>query len=162
MNEQLDDMYREIILDHYRSPRGRKPLEKADIKSDGSNPACGDEIEMQVEMDNDTIKDIHVNCKGCAISVASGSMLAEITKGKPIDEVRRIAELVRRMLKGEQVEIPDDLGDIDSLRGVQQFPVRIKCALLAWATLVEGLKSYEDGHKNASASTEHDDDEHAE
>ena len=155
MSEPLDDMYRDVIMDHYRSPRGKKPLLHANIKSDGSNPACGDELNMQVEMDNGIIKDIHVNCRGCAISVASGSMLAEIIKGKPLDEVKRIAELVRRMLKGEDVEIPDDLGDIDALKGVRQFPVRIKCALLAWVTLIEGLKNYEqDGPSASNVTTE--------
>jgi len=139
-------MYRDIIMDHYRSPRGKKPVEKADIKSDGSNPACGDELEMEVDISDGTLKQIHVDCKGCAISVASGSMLAEIVKGRPLAEALRIAELVRRMLKGEDVELPDDLGDIDALKGVRQFPVRIKCALLSWVTLIEGLENYEKGH----------------
>ena len=98
---------------------------------------------MQVEMNEGAIKNIHVGCQGCAISVASGSMLAEIMKGRPLEEARRIAELVRKMLKGEDVELPEDLGDIDSLQGVRKFPVRIKCALLAWVTLIEGLNNFE-------------------
>jgi len=114
MSSPLDDMYRDIIMDHYRSPRGKQPVEKADIKSDGSNPACGDELEMQVDVTDGALK-------------------------------RRIAELVRRMLKGEDIELPDDLGDIDALKGVRQFPVRIKCALLSWVTLIEGLENYEKG-----------------
>ena len=145
MSEPLDDMYRDIIMDHFRSPRGKKLLKQIDITSEGSNPACGDELEMQVEMDEGAVKDIHVGCRGCAISVASGSMLAEIIKGRPLEEARRIAELVRKMLKGEDVELPEDLGDIDALQGVRQFPVRIKCALLAWVTLIEGLKNFENG-----------------
>ena len=76
MSSSLDEMYREIILDHYRAPRGKKPLDKSDFSSDGHNPSCGDEIEMNVELDNGVLKDIHVNCRGCAISVASGSILA--------------------------------------------------------------------------------------
>jgi nitrogen fixation NifU-like protein len=74
MSEPLDDMYRDIIMDHFRSPRGKKLLEQVDIESQGSNPACGDELEMQVEMDEGAVKNIHVGCRGCAISVASGSM----------------------------------------------------------------------------------------
>lgn len=146
MSSNLDDMYREIIMDHFRAPRGRDPLPRADIKSGGSNPSCGDEMDMEVAVENGTVTDVHVGCKGCAISVASGSMLAEILKGRSLDEAKRIAELVRGMLKGEDVEIPDDLEDIDALKGVRQFPVRVKCALLAWATFIEGLKGYETGN----------------
>ncbi|MCM2271058.1 MAG: SUF system NifU family Fe-S cluster assembly protein [candidate division Zixibacteria bacterium] len=159
MTPSLDDMYREIILDHYRSPRGKKPLEHSDITTRGQNPSCGDEISLDVEMTDGVVKDVHVNCHGCAISVASGSMLAETVKGRSFEEVRRIAEVVRKMLKGEQVEIPDDLGDIDALKGVRQFPVRIKCALLAWVTLIEGMKSYENGKSEASTTISTEDDE---
>ncbi len=159
MTPSLDDMYREIILDHYRSPRGKKPLEHSDITTKGQNPSCGDEISLDVEMTDGVVKDVHVNCHGCAISVASGSMLAETVKGRSFEEVRRIAEIVRKMLKGEQVEIPDDLGDIDALKGVRQFPVRIKCALLAWVTLIEGMKSYENGKSEASTTISTEDDE---
>lgn len=158
MTASLDDMYREIILDHYRSPRGKKPVEHADIHTQGQNPSCGDEISMDVEMDAGVVKDVHVNCRGCAISVASGSMLAETVKGRPLGEVKRIAEVVRKMLKGEQVEIPTDLGDIDALKGVRQFPVRVKCALLAWVTLIEGMKSYENGKHDASTTVTTEDD----
>jgi len=159
MSDPLDDMYRDIILDHYRSPRGKKPLNKVDITSDGSNPSCGDEISLQVALDNDTVKDVHVECRGCAISVASASMLAEVIKGKSIADAKRIAEIVRKMLKGEDIEIPDDLGDLDALQGVRNFPVRIKCALLAWVTFIEGVKSHEDGHSNGhtNVSTEDND-----
>ena len=147
MSSSLDDMYREIILDHYRSPRGKEPLEKADISSEGVNPSCGDELTLDIQMDEDILKDVHVNCKGCAISVASGSMLAETVKGKSFEEVCRIAETVKKMLKGETMDIPEDLEDLGALQGVRQFPVRIKCALLAWVTLVQGLKNYKDGQK---------------
>ncbi len=146
MSDPLDDLYRDIILDHYRSPRGKKPLNRIDIATDGHNPSCGDELMLQVEMEDGTIKDIHVDCKGCAISVASASMLAEAIKGKPLDEAKRIAELVKRMLKGEDVEVPEEFEDLDALKGVRKFPVRIKCALLAWVTLIEGLTNYESGN----------------
>ena len=149
MSSSLDDMYREIILDHYRAPRGKKPVDKADISSGGQNPSCGDEIEMEIEMSDGNVKDIHVNCKGCAISVASGSILAEAVKGRSFDEVQKLAEVVRKMLKGESAEIPEEFGDIDSLKGVRKFPVRIKCALLAWLTLIEGLKNYRNGDQTA-------------
>ena len=110
-------------------------------------------------MDDGTVKDVHVNCKGCAISIASGSMLAEYTKGKSLDEVRRIAEAVKKMLKGEEAEIPEDLDDLDALKGVRKFPVRIKCALLAWMTLIEGLKNYENGKGGQATMISTDDEE---
>ena len=159
MSDPLDELYREIILDHYRAPRGKKPIPKVDITSDGQNPSCGDEIAVQVTMDDGTVMDVHVNCKGCAISIASGSMLAEYTKGKSLDEVRRIAEAVKKMLKGEEAEIPEDLDDLDALKGVRKFPVRIKCALLAWMTLIEGLKNYENGKGGQATMISTDDEE---
>ena len=146
MTSSLDDMYREVILDHYRSPRGKKPLDKANVLSDGTNPSCGDEITLSAQVNGGMVEDIHVDCKGCAISVASGSMLAEAVKGRSLDEVRKIAQAVRKILKGEvDAELPEELEDIESLRGVRRFPVRIKCALLAWITLLEGLDNLEKG-----------------
>ena len=141
----LDEMYREVILDHYKAPRGKKPLEHASVSADGHNPSCGDDIRLEIEMENGILKDIHVDCKGCAISVASGSMLAEAVKGKKFEEVRQMADSIKKMIKGE-IEVPDDdLGDLGALKGVRQFPVRIKCALLAWVTLIEGLDKYANG-----------------
>ncbi len=155
MSGPLDDMYRDIIMDHFRSPRGKKPLEKADVTTDGTNPSCGDEITLQVALDNGTVKDVHVDCRGCAISIASGSMLAEVIKGKSLEDAKRIAEVVKKMLKGEEVDIPDDLGDLDALQGVRNFPVRIKCALLAWVTFMEGIKNHENGrYVHTKVSTE--------
>lgn len=151
-NKSLDELYREIILDHYRAPRGKKPLEQADISSDGQNPSCGDEISLKLRMDNGTVEDISVDCQGCAISVASGSMLAEYTKGKSAEEVIKLAEVVKKMLKGEQAELPSEYEDLDALKGVRNFPVRIKCALLAWVTLLEGLKNYQDGSSESAAT----------
>ncbi len=159
MSENLDDMYREIILDHYKAPRGKKPLEEKDITSDGHNPSCGDELKMELKVDKkNNIADVHVNCKGCAISVASGSMLAEYIKGKSLKEVKLISEEIKKMLKGEESKITEDIGDLDSLKGVRQFPVRIKCALLAWMTLIEGVNKFENGTKPDSFTVSTEDD----
>jgi len=159
MSSALDDMYREIIMDHYRSPRGKKPLEQADICSGGHNPSCGDEITVEAEVENGTLKDIHVACHGCAISVASGSMLAEIVKGKSFAEIEKIAEVVKKLLKGEITELPEEYGDIDALAGVRRFPVRVKCALLSWVTLIEGIRKYHKGEpcEKDVVTTENDD-----
>lgn len=150
MSQPLDDMYREVILDHYRAPRGRKVIDRSDISSKGYNPACGDELTLAVKVENDIVEDVHIDCKGCAISTASASMLAETIKGMSLSEAQKLAGVVRKMLKGEDVTIPEDFGDLDSLRGVRQFPVRIKCALLAWLTLLDGMKNYENGNSQTS------------
>ncbi len=145
MNHDLDLMYRDVILDHYRSPRGRKPIDKSDFASEGHNPACGDDITLEVALDKGTVKNVYANCRGCAISTASGSIMVEILKDKSLDEATTIANNVKKMLKGEEYKLPDNIGDIDALQGVKKFPVRIKCALLAWMTLLEGIKNYQSG-----------------
>ena len=156
MSSALDDMYREVILDHYKSPRGKQPLERSNVASDGSNPACGDEITMSALIGEDgVLQGVHVDCKGCAISTASASMLAEAVKGRSYEEVLELAEKVRKMLKGEEdPELPEDWEDIEALKGVRNFPVRVKCALLAWVTLVEGLKKYRTGGDGSVVTTE--------
>jgi nitrogen fixation NifU-like protein len=159
MSSQLDDMYREVILDHYHSPRGKKPLVKANVLSDGTNPACGDQISMSAQIDDGILTDVHVDCKGCAISIASGSMLAESVKGRPYDEVLKLAEQVKKMLKGEaDPKLPAEWEDIEALKGVRNFPVRVKCALLAWVALIEGLKGYEPGAPGGKATVSTDED----
>jgi nitrogen fixation NifU-like protein len=154
MDENLNQLYRDIIMEHYKYPRGKKRLEKADFTGEGKNPVCGDEIELRVKLDGDIIEDISVECLGCAISVASGSMLADTIRGKSIDEVKRIARAVKAILKGEEPEEEIDLGDLESLEGVKKFPVRIKCALLSWSTLIEGLKGVESGKEIKTVTTE--------
>jgi len=160
MSSALDDMYREVIMDHYKAPRGKKPIHRHDISSDGHNPACGDEITMEAEVEGGILKDIHVDCHGCAISVASGSMLAEIVKGRSFKEIEDIAKVVKKVLKGELEELPEHYGDIDALKGVRRFPVRIKCALLSWVTLVEGIRRYGEGQNghDVTVSTEEEGD----
>jgi len=100
------------------------------------------------------VKDIYVSCMGCAISVASGSMLAEIIKGKSLDEVKKIANMIKSMLKGEEISKEIDLGDLEALRGVRKFPVRIKCALLSWTTLIDAVMAKEARQKTSASSTE--------
>jgi len=155
----LGELYREIILDHYRSPRGQKEITDPDIVNEGQNPVCGDEIEMKVRMKGDIVDDLGIHCAGCAISVASGSMLSEIAKGKSIPELKKIAAAIKAMLTGGEVDKEIDLGelsDVEVLEGVRQFPVRVKCALLAWVTLIEGLERYENGQSGSEAATTDD------
>lgn len=154
MSNNIDDLYRDIIMDHYKAPRGHKDLAEADIKNEGKNPVCGDEIEVSVKVDGGQIHDISVQCLGCAISVASGSMLADAIMGKSVEEVKKIARAVKAILKGEQPDEDIELGDLEALAGVSRFPVRIKCALLSWSTLVEGLEAWENRRRTRVVTTE--------
>lgn len=154
MEDQLADLYRDILMEHYRYPRGKRDLPEADIKNEGQNPVCGDEIEIKVKLDNGKVSDVSVNCMGCAISVASGSMLAELIDGKTLSEIKEIADYVKAMLKGEEIKGEFDLGDLEALRGVKKFPVRVKCALLSWTTLVDAIKAREKGEVAKTTITE--------
>jgi len=154
MSVQLEELYRDILMDHYKYPRGNKSLDNPDIENEGQNPLCGDSITMQIKIDDHAISDIGVNCTGCAICSASTSMLAEILEGKSLIEVKETAVIVKKLIKGEEYQTDMDLGDITALEGVRKFPVRIKCALLAWTTLIDGLVAWEKGEKINVSSTE--------
>ena len=143
----LEDLYREIILDHHRNPRNRGELPPPAAHAVGHNPLCGDEIDIYLAVEGGMVSDVKVGGQGCSISQSSASMMSQAVKGKPVAEVRA---LVRRF-KG-MMSIPDDdgnpiepdptvaLGDLEALQGVVKFPVRIKCATLAWNTLLEALE----------------------
>jgi nitrogen fixation NifU-like protein len=154
MSEPLDDLYREIIMDHYHSPRGAKKLDDPDVTNEGKNPSCGDEIEVALKVEDHTIDDVSVACKGCAISVASGSMLAETIKGKSLDEVKRIAATVKEMLKGHDVKLDDEMSDLEVLKNINKFPVRVKCALLSWTTLIDCVEALENETTSKPSTTE--------
>lgn len=147
VDNNLDDLYREIILEHYHDPHGRHEIHDADIRNEGKNPLCGDELALEIKLSNGEVEDIAVRCQGCAISVASGSMLTDAVKGKSLEEVKSISTKIKGMLKGEALPEDFDPEDLEALQGIRQFPVRIKCALLAWATLENGIKDYEAGKK---------------
>ncbi len=150
---ELDSLYREVVLDHYRSPRGREPIASPDVRHDGFNPVCGDEVHLALAMDDGAVRDVQLKCRGCAISVASASMLAEILPGKSREDVERLTEIFRRMIHGEAPPAGLDLGDLESLRGVAKFPVRVKCALLPWLTLREALKALSEGRESVDRPT---------
>jgi len=152
----LEDLYREIILDHYRSPRNRGELSVPPArKAEGFNPLCGDEvvIYLDVDPDTETVRDIKIGGQGCSISQASTSMMSAAVKGKSIDEAHKLIRAFKALmsiheskLEGESdgTDLAADLegvrlGDLEALQGVVKFPVRIKCATLAWNTLQQGL-----------------------
>ena len=148
----LEDLYREIILDHYRSPRNRGELPAPPAaRVEGFNPLCGDEIVVYVDVQDGTVEDIRIGGQGCSISQSSASMMSAAVKGKTLPEVQALTRAFKGMMsiheqsldgEGETPIEPDPevkLGDLEALRGVVKFPVRIKCATLSWNTLLEAI-----------------------
>ena len=145
----LDDLYREIILDHYRTPRNRGELESPPaIESRGHNPLCGDEITLYLlvegEGDDAVVTDVKIGGQGCSISQSSASMMTQAVIGKSVGEARAMIRRFRSMMGIEGIESQPgdddiDLGDLEALQGVVKFPVRIKCAVLGWSTLADAL-----------------------
>ena len=134
----LDDLYREVILDHYSHPRNKGTLEPADIVREGANPLCGDEIRLSLVVRDGIVRDVRFDGKGCSISQASASMMTERIKGQPIAEAQRLIAAFKAMMHGTP-PASDDLGDLEALQGVRKFPVRVKCATLGWVTLEEAV-----------------------
>ena len=149
----LEDLYKEIVLDHYRSPRNRGELESPPAKhAEGFNPLCGDEVHVYVQIDDGVVSDVAIGGQGCSISQASASMMSAAIKGKSVAEVEELTTAVKAMMSIHEQSLDDDddsgvlpdppdveLGDLEALKGVVQFPVRIKCATLGWNTLAEAL-----------------------
>ncbi|MGH9024980.1 MAG: Fe-S cluster assembly sulfur transfer protein SufU [Acidimicrobiia bacterium] len=158
----LEDLYREIILDHYRAPRnrGELPVPPAQ-KVEGFNPLCGDEVVLYLDVDDGTVRDLKISGQGCSISQASSSMMSAAVKGKPVDEARQLIRAFKGLMSIHESKLEGDgdgeadlaaalsgvrLGDLEALQGVVKFPVRIKCATLAWNTLQQGLDETGDSH----------------
>jgi nitrogen fixation NifU-like protein len=137
----LRDLYQEVILDHTKRPRNFHKLEKANHKADGYNPLCGDKITVYLELEGDVLRNISFQGSGCAISTASASMMTESLKGKTIDEAQALFECFHDLVTGKPVSQSDtpDIGKLAVFTGVREFPVRVKCASLAWHTLRAAL-----------------------
>jgi nitrogen fixation NifU-like protein len=139
---ELDDLYREVILDHYRSPHRRGVLASPTICRDGLNPLCGDEITIALQIEGGTITDIAFSGSGCSISQSSASMMTDAVVGKTLAEVEGVFHDFTAMMQGSDEVDPSEMGDLESLTGVRKFPVRVKCATLAWHTLEEALAAH--------------------
>ena len=146
----LKELYRQVILDHYRNPRRRGKLSGPHVHAEGLNPSCGDEFFLDIRVEDGTITDAAIEGQGCSISQASGSMMMDAIMGKTIDEVRGVSGQFKLMMGIDEGEDPLDhdrpgavLGDLEALQGVRKFPVRIKCADLPWTTLAEALEEAE-------------------
>ena len=135
----LTDLYRAVIVDHNQHPRNFGKLEHANRTAEGNNPLCGDRLHVFVDVEGDVIRDIRFECKGCAISTASASLMSEAVKGRQLGEVRHLFEEVHDMLTRHDAPVPADLGKLAALSGVREFPARVKCASLAWHTLNAAL-----------------------
>jgi nitrogen fixation protein NifU and related proteins len=135
----LDDLYKEVILDHYKSPRNKRPLPGATVTKHKNNPLCGDEITIHARLEDGRIADVAFEGQGCSISQASVSMLTEATAGKTIEEAGDLAREFRAMMEGSVDPDEDAFGDLVALKGVVKYPVRIKCAVLGWDVLQEAL-----------------------
>ena len=136
----LEDLYKEVILDHYRTPRNKGRLDPHDVALERNNPLCGDEIELFLKFDGEKLQEIAFDGKGCSISQASASMMTEKVKGLSVKDAAELAATIKSMMAGESDGDPNALGDLVSLKGVVKYPVRIKCALLGWNTLVEAIE----------------------
>lgn len=139
---EIAALYQELILDHYRKPRNKGQLENADATIEMRNPLCGDEVDLQVIYNGDSIGDVKFSGRGCSISQASASMMTQIIKGKSREEIDAIRTKFRDLIMGDMAAADDkSLGSLRALSGVSKFPARVKCALLAWNALETALEN---------------------
>jgi nitrogen fixation NifU-like protein len=147
----LDDLYKEVILDHYKNPRNKRPMPEAELSCSRNNPLCGDEITVFAHVEGDRVADIAFQGQGCSISQSSASMLTEAVKGRSVEDAGALASDFRGMMAGEVEPNEDEFGDLIALKGVVKYPIRIKCAVLAWDVLQEALS----GAGEAAAAASH-------
>lgn len=150
-----DDLYRETILDHYHEPRNSGVIETPTAKVEGINPLCGDELTLYLNVSQDgNIDDVKLTAHGCSINTASGSMMSEAILGQSVERAREIIDSFKQMMltKGETPPLEGELEELEALRGVKKYPVRIKCALLPWNTLLEGLNGSENATSEETAA----------
>lgn len=142
INSELRELYQQVILDHNKSPRNFKKLESANRTAEGYNPLCGDKVDIFLDVEEDIVKDISFQGSGCAISKASASLMSTVVKGKSIDDAKKIFEKFHDLITGKLNEDESiELGKLTVLAGVKEFPLRVKCASLAWHTMLTALKN---------------------
>ncbi|RUS43572.1 Fe-S cluster assembly sulfur transfer protein SufU [Cohnella sp. AR92] len=142
----LDDLYRRVIMDHYKNPRNRGALEDGSVTVNLNNPTCGDRISLQLTLEDGIVKNAKFTGEGCSISMASASMMTDAVKGKTAAEALLLADKFSSLMKGEKAEF-DEYEDIEALSGVNKFPARIKCATLSWNALRKGVESGQGEHE---------------
>jgi nitrogen fixation NifU-like protein len=147
----LDEIYKEVILDHYKNPRNKREMPEAERSCSKNNPLCGDEITVYVHEEDGKVLDVSFVGQGCSISQSSASMMTEAVAGKSVEEVGGLTTSVRSMLAGELEPDEDAFGELVALKGVVKYPIRVKCAVLAWDVLQEAL----DGEGSGTGSAAH-------
>ena len=141
-NNNLDQLYRSVIMDHYKNPRNKGSLDENSVTIDMNNPTCGDRIHLTLKLEDGVVQDAKFDGEGCSISMSSASMMTQIVKGKKLDEALELADIFSKMMLGEEFDDEKyDLGDVEALQGVAKFPARIKCATLAWKAMEKGVQS---------------------
>jgi nitrogen fixation NifU-like protein len=139
---ELTELYQQVILDHNKKPRNFRKLEAANHTAEGYNPLCGDQLTVYLQIENDAVKDISFEGAGCAISKAAASMMTQVVKGKTRQEAERLFAEFHKMVTGDLDEsVPNQLGNLEIFAGVREFPVRVKCATLAWHTMQAALNN---------------------
>ena len=146
MIEQLDELYREVILDHFKNSSHSGELPDAQVKVEGANPLCGDELAFYLKLKSDRIEQVRFRGHGCAISQAASSMLAGQLEGKTLAESQKLIATLKSLMQGQEPDASVDLGDLEALAGVRKFPVRVKCAALSWNVVERGLEEYKGSH----------------
>lgn len=136
----LDQLYRQVIMDHYKNPRNKGVLEEGSLTINMNNPTCGDRIQLTMKVEDGKVSDAKFEGEGCSISMSSASMMTQVIKGKNIEDAFKLSQIFSDMIQGKEYDENIDLGDIEALQGVSKFPARIKCATLAWKALEKGLK----------------------
>lgn len=142
-SNNLDQLYRRVIMDHYKKPRNRGILENGSHTINMNNPTCGDRIQLTFNVEDGIVKDAMFEGEGCSISMSSASMMTQAIKGKKVEDAIKLSEIFSDMMLGKEHDDSIDLGDIEALQGVSKFPARIKCATLAWKAMEKGLKEEE-------------------
>ncbi|MGM9920291.1 MAG: Fe-S cluster assembly sulfur transfer protein SufU [Bhargavaea sp.] len=137
----LDQLYRRVIMDHYKNPRNKGELADGGLTIDMNNPTCGDRIHLTMQVEDGIVQDAKFDGEGCSISMASASMMTQTIKGKSVEDAVRLSKAFSDMMLGKELDEDLDLGDIEALSGVSQFPARIKCATLAWKAMEKGVGS---------------------
>ena len=137
----LDQLYRRVIMDHYKNPRNKGELTDGGLTIDMNNPTCGDRIHLTMQVEDGIVQDAKFDGEGCSISMASASMMTQAVKGKSVEDAVRMSKAFSDMMLGKDLDEDLDLGDIEALSGVSQFPARIKCATLAWKAMEKGVDS---------------------
>jgi nitrogen fixation protein NifU and related proteins len=140
MSSNLDQLYRQVIMDHYKNPRNKGVLEDDSLTINMNNPTCGDRIQLTLKVEDGKVFDAKFEGEGCSISMSSASMMTQTIKGKDIEEALKLSKVFSDMMQGKDYDDDLDLGDIEALQGVSKFPARIKCATLAWKAMEKGLK----------------------